>query len=141
MITAHSRVTSVEKTYLFKKSIVPVLALPRLNRILECSFAQINSTSKMIERVNVCSCSMLRYVIFRFMSSGGLRLIRSVIPRPGFFFQHQTPHHDALPVCPAPRIATLRYKRDFTKESLFFEHLNYLVPSDAAQSDVLGSFF
>ena len=80
---------------------------------------------------------MLRYVIFRFMSSGGLRLIRSVIPRPGFF-QHQTPHHDALPVC---ALLLFDIREILQKRVFFFEHLNYLVPSDAAQSDVLGSFF
>ena len=119
MITAHSRVTSVEKTYLFKKSIVPVLALPRLNRILECSFAQINSTSKMIERVNVCSCSMLRYVIFRFMSSGGLRLIRSVIPRPGFFFNIKP--HIMMLYLSVPRRALLLFDiREILQKRVFF---------------------
>ena len=46
-----------------------------------------------------------------------------------------------LPVCPPPYILLLFDIREILQKRVFFEHLNYLVPCDATQSDVLGSYF
>ena len=132
-------------------------------------FTYLNFPSSSIERLKWClpakikpanlvvcrrffSPFPLSYVILaRFMSSsGGLRLIRSVIrrwppvssPRLPTQAPHLTsnPAIEYLPVADQKNHFTKDYMLRAKRERRAVEHLNYLVPCDATQSDVVCCF-